>query len=692
MFPVLIGAQRRLPAPRRPLLRRGPGRSSARCSAGVHESFEGVQLVKAYGAEAARDRAPRRRSPAACATPAIGAVRLRGTFEALLDVLPSLTNVGARRARRGAACDSGDITVGELSSFVYLFTLLVFPLRLIGYALSRAAALAGRLGPRPRGARRADRARPGGADQPSPPPAAASQLDDVDVHVRGDDPRRRCATSTLDVAGRAHRRRRRPDRRRQDARSSSWSAGCSRPTTGTVAVGRRARGRSCSRRRSCSPARSATTSRSAPTSATRRCGRRCGWRHADALRRRHCPHGLDTVVGERGVSLSGGQRQRVALARALVRRPALLLLDDTTSALDPATEAAVLGNLRGALAGTTVLMVASRPSTIALADEVVFLGRRRGRRPRPARRADGRGAPATARWSRRSRPTVPSATTTPTVRRRRRRWRRWTEPDRAVRAPPTRSAAASQEAPVLRQGLGAHVVLAARRRRRPGRRADPDPAGDRQGHRRRGRRRVGFVAVLRGDRRGRPRRSPPSPSARPSSGSAGAASRRCTLRARLIAHIHRISLADHNEERRGALVARVTSDIETLAQFFQWGGLAWLLDGPLMLIVGGRDARLRLDARPRRVRRRRPAGARAARGAAPPRARPTTRPASATARCSPAITEVVTGAETIRAYDAGATLRRGSRRRRRASGRTSQIRAGRSSAPSCSRRARCSRC
>jgi ATP-binding cassette subfamily B protein len=58
------------------------------------------------------------------------------------------------------------------------------------------------------------------------------------------------------------------------------------------------------------------------------------------------------------------------------------------------------------------------------------------------------------------------------------------------------------------------------------------------------------------------------------------------LRTRLIAHIHRISLADHNEERRGALVARVTSDIETLAQFFQWGGLAWLLDGPLMVMVG----------------------------------------------------------------------------------------------------------
>ncbi|MEO6572099.1 MAG: ABC transporter ATP-binding protein [Ilumatobacteraceae bacterium] len=57
------------------------------------------------------------------------------------------------------------------------------------------------------------------------------------------------------------------------------------------------------------------------------------------------------------------------------------------------------------------------------------------------------------------------------------------------------------------------------------------------------------------------------------------------LRRRLIDHIHRISLADHNEERRGGLVARVTSDIETLTEFFRWGGLAWLIDGTLMIIV-----------------------------------------------------------------------------------------------------------
>ena len=57
------------------------------------------------------------------------------------------------------------------------------------------------------------------------------------------------------------------------------------------------------------------------------------------------------------------------------------------------------------------------------------------------------------------------------------------------------------------------------------------------------------------------------------------------LRVRLFHHIHRLSMEDHAEERRGALVARVTSDIETLTQFFAWGGLALLLDGAVMLLV-----------------------------------------------------------------------------------------------------------
>jgi putative ABC transport system ATP-binding protein len=59
------------------------------------------------------------------------------------------------------------------------------------------------------------------------------------------------------------------------------------------------------------------------------------------------------------------------------------------------------------------------------------------------------------------------------------------------------------------------------------------------------------------------------------------------LRVQLFEHIHRLSIADHGEERRGALVARVTSDVETISQFFAWGALAWLLDGTLMVMVAG---------------------------------------------------------------------------------------------------------
>ena len=93
------------------------------------------------------------------------------------------------------------------------------------------------------------------------------------------------------------------------------------------------------------------------------------------------------------------------------------------------------------------------------------------------------------------------------------------------------------------------------------------------------------------------------------------------LRTRLIDHIHRISLADHNDERRGALVARVTSDIETLADFFRWGGLAWLIDGTLMVIVAVGDARLQLVARDHRDRHLDPTVLRAPHRAAPPRHR-----------------------------------------------------------------------
>jgi len=89
------------------------------------------------------------------------------------------------------------------------------------------------------------------------------------------------------------------------------------------------------------------------------------------------PDGLDTRVGERGTSLSGGQRQRLALARALARRPRLLVLDDSTSSVDPTVEAAILRGLRSADLAATVVVVAYRRATIALADEVVYVERGR---------------------------------------------------------------------------------------------------------------------------------------------------------------------------------------------------------------------------------------------------------------------------------------------------------------------------
>ncbi|MEU6175297.1 ABC transporter ATP-binding protein [Streptantibioticus parmotrematis] len=89
------------------------------------------------------------------------------------------------------------------------------------------------------------------------------------------------------------------------------------------------------------------------------------------------PDGVETQVGEQGLSLSGGQRQRLALARAVVGRPRFLVLDDPLSALDVHTEALVEAALRQVLATTTALVVAHRPSTVQLADRVALLSRGR---------------------------------------------------------------------------------------------------------------------------------------------------------------------------------------------------------------------------------------------------------------------------------------------------------------------------
>src|SRR5262249_61738085 len=97
---------------------------------------------------------------------------------------------------------------------------------------------------------------------------------------------------------------------------------------------------------------------------------------------RDLPDGWDTIVGERGVMLSGGQRQRTALARALLLDPAILILDDTLSAVDAETEAAIQRELESVYAGRTVVVVSSRISAVRGADQIAVLDGGRSVEPR----------------------------------------------------------------------------------------------------------------------------------------------------------------------------------------------------------------------------------------------------------------------------------------------------------------------
>ena len=83
------------------------------------------------------------------------------------------------------------------------------------------------------------------------------------------------------------------------------------------------------------------------------------------------PEGFETVVGERGLKLSGGERQRVAIARALYGGPQMLFLDEASSALDEATEAEIMGELRRLKDRVTILAITHRRSVIAPTDQVI---------------------------------------------------------------------------------------------------------------------------------------------------------------------------------------------------------------------------------------------------------------------------------------------------------------------------------
>ncbi|MBK7926606.1 MAG: ABC transporter ATP-binding protein [Bryobacterales bacterium] len=85
------------------------------------------------------------------------------------------------------------------------------------------------------------------------------------------------------------------------------------------------------------------------------------------------PDGLQTVVGERGITLSGGQKQRTAIARALLRHPAILILDDALSSVDTVTEESILQNLAAIMAGRTTILISHRVSTVRMADRIFVI-------------------------------------------------------------------------------------------------------------------------------------------------------------------------------------------------------------------------------------------------------------------------------------------------------------------------------
>jgi ATP-binding cassette subfamily B protein len=334
-----------------------------RLSAAVHESFDGVAVVKSFGAE---HRETERLAVIAdrLRTARLGAVRLRSVFEALLDGIPSVVNIGLLVAG-SFRVRSGAMTVGELTSFIYLFTLLVFPLRLIGFTLSELPhSLAGWMRIRSL------------LDQPveADPAASLVHADDngvilSDLHFSHDGEREVLRGVNAQIDG-----------GRTVAVVGATGAGKTTllhlvagliaPDQGSVTVP--SGGAHIVFQEAFMLAGTVRDNVSlgaevAPDAVE------LALQVAEADFVHQLAEGLDTEIGERGVGLSGGQRQRLALARALVRRPSVLLLDDTTSALDPSTEAKVIANLRAALSTTTVIAVASRPSTIALADDVLYL-------------------------------------------------------------------------------------------------------------------------------------------------------------------------------------------------------------------------------------------------------------------------------------------------------------------------------
>jgi ATP-binding cassette subfamily B protein len=351
----------------------------AKVSAVAHESFDGALVVKTMGRE--EDESRRFAVFVTELRDALISVgRLRGLFDPVMDSLPSVGTLavlllGAWRLQTGA------ISVSELVTVSFLFTVLAFPVRAIGWVVAEL----------PRSVAGWDRVqavisstgdlRYGSKSLEKSGEAATLSFEHVDF-AYGDGPLVLNDVSFTVPAGKTV--------------ALVGPTGSGKSTVASLAIrlvdpaGGRILldGVALPELTEASLAKTAAlvpqipfvfddTVRGNVTLERDDVGEDEAWRalrlaQADRFIEK-LPEGLDTAVGERGTSLSGGQRQRITLARALAGRPRLLVLDDATSAVDPRVEAAILGSLRGRDAGASILVVAYRRATIALADEVIYL-------------------------------------------------------------------------------------------------------------------------------------------------------------------------------------------------------------------------------------------------------------------------------------------------------------------------------
>lgn len=355
----------------------------AEVSSVAHESFDGALVVKTLGREA-EETARFADASRSLRDELIATGRLRAVFDPLVEGLP---NVGVLVVlllgtwRIGL----GHLQAGELVGVAYLFTLLAFPIRMIGFLLGelprsvvgweRVERVLAASDDLPEGSNDAAGG-PGGAgvDLVSVSFAHSDEpvLSDLTVRV---EPGTTVALVGPTGAGKST--------------IASLLVRLADPDAGAVRlddVDLRALARSAVSRQVAvvfqqsflfdESVRDNITLGEPYTDEEVRAAAQLAQAHEFIA---ELPEGYATVVGERGGALSGGQRQRIALARALVRRPRLLVLDDATSSVDTAVEQAILTGLREADLPATVVVVATRGATAALADEVIVVERGRVR-------------------------------------------------------------------------------------------------------------------------------------------------------------------------------------------------------------------------------------------------------------------------------------------------------------------------